>query len=167
MSNGMVMTTALGLLLTWPLIGAQAANAPPHRLRTQFTRAGKCLDIVNDGNNNTLTMAACGNFSGQMWTIKPTGTPGYSLLRTKFTGAGKCLDIVNDGNNNMLTMAACGNFSGQMWTIKPTGTPGYSWLRTKVHRGWQVPRHCQRWQQQYADHGSVWQFLRADVEYFY
>jgi hypothetical protein len=117
MSSGMVMTALLGLLLTGPLIEAHAADSPPHRLRTQFTGADKCLDIVHDIANNMPIMAACGNFSGQMWTIESTGTPGYSQLRTQFTGADKCLDIVHDGANNKLIMAACGNFSGQMWSI--------------------------------------------------
>jgi hypothetical protein len=45
-------------------------NAPV-RLRTQFTGQMKCLDIINDGQNNKPTMAACGNFTGQMWTITP------------------------------------------------------------------------------------------------
>ena len=38
-------------------------------LRTEFTGSGKCLDIVNDGTNNKLTMAPCGNYSGQLWLI--------------------------------------------------------------------------------------------------
>jgi hypothetical protein len=48
----------------------------PIRLRTDFTGADKCLDIINDGQNNKPTMAACGNFSGQKWTVSATGTPG-------------------------------------------------------------------------------------------
>jgi hypothetical protein len=39
------------------------------RLRTEFTGTGKCLDIVNDGANNQLTMADCGDFSGQLWEL--------------------------------------------------------------------------------------------------
>jgi hypothetical protein len=90
-------------------------DGSPVRLRTNFTGADKCLDIINDGQNNKPTMAACGNFSGQKWTVTATGTPGVFTLRTEFTGPGKCLDIINDGQNNKPTMAACGNFSGQLW----------------------------------------------------
>jgi len=39
------------------------------KLQTQFTGPDKCLDIINDGDNNKPTMAACGNFTGQMWKI--------------------------------------------------------------------------------------------------
>ena len=94
------------------------AQADGHvRLRTNFTGADKCLDIINDGQDNKPTMAACGNFTGQMWTIAPNGTPGIFKLQTQFTGPGKCLDIINDGQDNKPTMAACGNFTGQMWSM--------------------------------------------------
>jgi len=86
-----------------------------YRLQTQFTGNKKCLDIVNDGDNNKLTMADCGNYSGQSWSIKENG--GYYRLQTQFTGSKKCLDIVNDGDNDKLTMTDCGNYSGQLWKI--------------------------------------------------
>jgi allophanate hydrolase subunit 2 len=102
-----------------PIALSQPANFPKefYRLQTQFTGKNKCLDIVNDGNNNQLTMADCGNYSGQFWSIKPTGDRGSYRLQTQFTGKNKCLDIVNDGDNNQLTMADCGNYSGQFWKI--------------------------------------------------
>ena len=40
------------------------------QLRTMFTGQNKCLDIVNDGKNNRLQMADCGNYSGQFWSIR-------------------------------------------------------------------------------------------------
>ena len=86
-------------------------------MRTAFTGKAQCLDIVNDGENNRLTMAPCGNFSGQMWSISPSDDGAYSTLRTDFTGKAKCLDIVNDGRNDQPTMARCGNFTGQMWKM--------------------------------------------------
>ncbi len=101
-----------------------------YRLRSEFTGPEKCLDIVNDGNNNRLTMAACGDYSGQKWTIEPDETAGYWRLQTLFTGSGACLDIVNNGANNRLTMATCGDYSGQRWTIEPIGETGYARLRT-------------------------------------
>jgi len=41
-----------------PIALSQPANFPKefYRLQTQFTGKNKCLDIVNDGNNNQLTM---------------------------------------------------------------------------------------------------------------
>ena len=100
-----------------PIALSQPANFPKksYRLQTQFTGNERCLDIVNDGDNNQLTMADCGNYSGQLWSIKKAG--GYYRLQTQFTGNKKCLDIVNDGDNNQLTMANCGNYSGQFWKI--------------------------------------------------
>ena len=64
-------------------------------------------------------MADCGNYTGQVWFLVPTGTSGVFQLRTEFTGPGKCLDIINDGQNNKPTMANCGNFTGQMWRTTP------------------------------------------------
>ena len=67
MRNKIFIATALALLIGWPAPAAQAAS----RLRTQFTGLEKCLDIINDGWNNKPIMAACGNFSGQNWSISP------------------------------------------------------------------------------------------------
>jgi hypothetical protein len=102
-----------------------------YRLRTKFTGYTKCLDIINDGRNNRLTMATCGDYTGQRWTIEPIGPTGYLRLRTEFTGRNKCLDIINDGTNNRLTMATCGDYTGQRWTFEPIGSTGYLRLRTE------------------------------------
>jgi hypothetical protein len=40
-------------------------------LRNSFTGSRKCLDIVNDGKNDKLRMANCGNYSGQFWGFEP------------------------------------------------------------------------------------------------
>ena len=104
------------LLILATLAGPQLQAQPQsYKLQTEFTGPNKCLDIVNDGNNNQLTMADCGNYSGQFWSMTPVQPSGAYQLRTQFTGSNKCLDIVNDGNNNQLTMADCGNYSGQLW----------------------------------------------------
>ncbi|MGJ5632884.1 RICIN domain-containing protein [Nostoc sp. CALU 1950] len=116
---------------TLPPVKEGIAQSTDNRLRTQFTGLNKCLDIINDGENNKLIMAKCGNFSGQFWSIQPTQSRGYYRLRTKFTGSNKCLDIINDGENNKLIMAKCGNFSGQFWSIQPTQSRGYYRLRTQ------------------------------------
>jgi hypothetical protein len=109
---------------------SSSAQTASYRLQTMFTGTGKCLDIVNDGRNDRLNMADCGNFSGQFWQILPSQKPGYYRLQTMFTGTGKCLDIVNDGRNDRLNMADCGNFSGQFWQILPSQKPGHSRLKT-------------------------------------
>lgn len=67
--------------LLWVSFAIVAANLPisemsaqgkQNRLRTMFTGADKCADIINDGQNNRLQMADCGNFSGQLWSITKT-----------------------------------------------------------------------------------------------
>src|SRR5262249_45747520 len=97
-------------------LGLSATDAASQQLlRNGFT--GSCLDILNDGQNDKLRLAACGNFSGQHWIIvrRPDGTV---QLQTEFTGQGRCLDIINNGGqNNRLRMAPCGNFTGQQWII--------------------------------------------------
>lgn len=97
---------------------AEAANdlvsTAPYRLRTQFTGSGKCLDVVNNGQDRQLTMAPCGDHSGQMWWGEAAGQ-GQARLKNRFTGTEKCLDVVNDGNDDRLTMRDCGSYSGQMW----------------------------------------------------
>jgi TIR domain/Ricin-type beta-trefoil lectin domain len=117
--------------VTTPKVTSAPSDGAPIRLRTNFTGADKCLDIINDGQNNKPTMATCGNFAGQMWTIAPTAMAGVFKLQTLFTGSGKCLDIKNDGENNKPTMAACGNFTGQMWTIAPAATSGVFKLKAQ------------------------------------
>jgi Ricin-type beta-trefoil lectin domain len=104
----------------YPIV--QASSVAPvaqsyRSFKTDFTGDGKCLDVVNDGTNNQLQMADCGNFSGQFWSTVASGVKGYVRLRNNFTGDGKCLDVVNDGTNNKLQMADCGNFTGQLWQV--------------------------------------------------
>ena len=89
------------------------AAEEPIALRNRLTGAGRCLDIVNDGRNDQIHMAACGNYSGQQWLVERLEGGAYVKLRTRFTGPDRCLDIVNDGRNDRLRMAPCGNYSGQ------------------------------------------------------
>ena len=70
-ANDEVFSSSLSQCLLKAETAAQ--HDAPVRLRTQFTGQTKCLDIVNDGQNNKPTMAACGNFTGQMWTLRPSG----------------------------------------------------------------------------------------------
>ena len=103
-------------------VDAQSQN---NRFRSMFTKSNKCLDVVNDGTNNQLIMANCGNYSGQNWSIESVKNASQVKLRNMFTGNNKCLDIVNDGANNQLIMADCGNYSGQLWKVKPTKNKGF------------------------------------------
>jgi tRNA(adenine34) deaminase len=40
-----------------------------YRLHTMFTGFRKCLDVVNDGKNNKLSLEDCGSYSGQSWSV--------------------------------------------------------------------------------------------------
>lgn len=44
-----------------------AGNKAHFRMTSKFTGPKRCLDIVNDGKNNQLTMADCGDYTGQIW----------------------------------------------------------------------------------------------------
>jgi hypothetical protein len=89
-------------------VAAQAHIQPPVE---RWGRSGQCLDIVNDGANDKLTVAGCGDFSGQAWTLCH-GRAGRYRLQTDFTGADGCLDVINDGVNDV-RMTSCANVTGQ------------------------------------------------------
>ncbi|WP_310486934.1 RICIN domain-containing protein [Chamaesiphon sp. VAR_69_metabat_338] len=118
---------------------AQEVNAQvkQNRLRNTLTGSSYCLDIINDGDNNKLTMARCANVSGQRWSLTASETnPQAYRLQTPFTGTGNCLATIDDGNNNRLTIAKCSNAPGQLWSITPSnanpGSSGYSNLRNEL-----------------------------------
>ena len=106
--------------------GAASATDEPIALRNRLTGAGRCVDIVNDGQNDRVHMAPCGNYSGQQWLVERLKGGAYVKLRTRFTGPDRCLDIVNDGRNDRLRMAPCGNYWGQQWSIEPVPDKGYN-----------------------------------------
>ena len=66
------LVVILSVVFAGLLVTEVKAQSPHYRLQTLFTGADKCLDILNDGANNRLTMAACGNFTGQLWGLSPT-----------------------------------------------------------------------------------------------
>jgi Ricin-type beta-trefoil lectin domain len=130
-------TIVLPLILVSLLAQEVNAQVKQNRLRNTLTGTGSCLDIINDGDNNKLTMARCGNVSGQRWSLTASETnPQAYRLQTPFTGTGNCLATIDDGNNNRLTMAECSNAPGQLWSIIPSkanpGYSGYSSLRNEL-----------------------------------
>lgn len=111
---------ALALLFLPFLLPPSAASAAPSTASHLLNSAGgqiACLDIVNDGTNDQLQAAACGNYSGQLWHFAPAGVAGYFALRTEFTGPDQCLDVINDGTNDRVHMAQCANVTGQQWRV--------------------------------------------------
>ena len=131
----------LKIVLPLVLVGllAQEVNAQvkQNRLRNTLTGAGSCLDIINDGDNNKLTMARCANVSGQRWSLTASETnPQAYRLQTPFTGTDNCLATIDDGKNDRLTIAKCSDAPGQLWSIIPSnanpGYSGYSSLRNEL-----------------------------------
>jgi hypothetical protein len=104
------------------------AQVKQNQLRNTLTGSDNCLDIIEDGENNRLTMARCGNIAGQRWSLTASETnPESYQLQNPFTGADKCLDIINEGENNKLIMAKCSKVAGQLWRVTPSKTiPGNS-----------------------------------------
>ncbi len=111
----------LFMLLLAALVQTASAQSPDITLRSEFTGRDMCLDIVNNASRDQLTMAACGNYSGQLWTLAPDRNDRFVRLRTEFTGEAMCLDVINDGVNNQVHMARCANVSGQLWHVEQSG----------------------------------------------
>jgi hypothetical protein len=130
------------LIIILPLFSlamAQIVNAQvkQNQLRNTLTGSDNCLDIIEDGENNRLTMARCGNIAGQRWSLTSSETnPESYRLQTPFTGADKCLDIINEGGNNKLIMAKCSKVAGQLWRVTPSkiipGNSGYYFVTNEL-----------------------------------
>ena len=132
------------IILPLVLLGLinQAVNAQvkQNRLRNTLTGANNCLDIINDGDNNQLTMARCSNVAGQRWSLTASeANPQAYRLQTPLTGAKNCLDIINDGKSDRVIMAQCSDAPSQLWSITPTnknpGYSGYSLVRNELAGG--------------------------------
>jgi Ricin-type beta-trefoil lectin domain len=130
-------TMVLPIILVGLLAQEVNAQVNQNRLRNTLTGSSYCLDIINDGDNNKLTMARCGNFAGQRWSLTASETnPQAYRLQTPFTGTDNCLATIDDGKNDRLTIAQCSDAPGQLWSIIPSnanpGYSGYSSLRNEL-----------------------------------
>ncbi len=122
------LVTILPIVLVSLFATAADSQVKQNRIQNTLTGADKCLDIINDGENNQLTMSRCGNLSGQRWslTANQPNRKNYRL-KTPFTGTDKCLDASNDDNTTQPMMAQCNNVAGQRWRLIPSkANPGYS-----------------------------------------
>lgn len=122
------LIVVLPIILISLLTNEVSAQVKQNRLRNTLTGADSCLDIIEDGKNNRLTMAKCGNIAGQRWSMTGSAkNPQTYRLQTPLTGTDTCLNLINDGENNKLTMAKCSNLPGQLWNVTPSKTiPGNS-----------------------------------------
>lgn len=118
----------LSTILTSMLASEVHAQVQYNRFRNTLTGADKCLDIINDGENNKVIMTNCGNFAGQRWRIAANKKNSKNYrLQTPLAGNDKCLGIINDGENNKLIVATCVDSPEQLWSISDNRTnPGYS-----------------------------------------
>ena len=131
-----IVVTLSAILASSIAIGVRA-ESEQNRLRNTLTGANKCLDIVNDGQNNQLTMTTCANVAGQRWTITANqNNPQNYRLQTPFAGAEKCLEVINDDRKDRLVMSPCNDSPGQIWNISDNrtnpGYTGYSRLRSQI-----------------------------------
>jgi hypothetical protein len=115
-----------------------SAQVPQYTVQSLLGGADQCVDIINDGSNDKLTLDKCGRYSGQHWNLESTAYVGYSVLRTDFTGADRCLGIVTDGKDALPRMTKCANSPDQFWSIEPAIDPRYARLRAML-RG---PEKC-------------------------
>ena len=104
------------------------AQVKQNQLRNTLTGSDSCLDIIDDGKNNRLTMTKCANVAGQRWSITASEkNPQAYQLQTPFTGINKCLNVINDGENDRVIMAKCNRLQEQLWSVTPSKTiPGDS-----------------------------------------
>ena len=131
------LAIVLPLILVSLLTQEVNAQVKQNRLRNTLTGSGYCLDIINDGDNNKLTMARCANVAGQRWSLTASDTnPQAYRLQTPLTGADNCLATIDDGINDRLTIAKCNDAPGQLWSVIPSnanpGYSGYSSLRNEL-----------------------------------
>ena len=101
----------------WMLENTETGNRV--RIHNGAAGADMCLDVVNDGSNSTLTLARCGEFTGQSWSVTPAGQAArFFQLRNDFTGRGRCLAAVEqpDGTSE-LRMTQCAGTPAQRWRL--------------------------------------------------
>lgn len=94
-----------------------------NRVRIHNGAAGPnmCLDVVNDGSNSKLTLARCGEFNGQSWSVTAAGQAArFFQLRNDFTGRGRCLAAVEQPDETPeIRMDKCAATPAQRWRLTP------------------------------------------------
>jgi hypothetical protein len=96
--------------------------AGAHHLTTVLVSPnGKCLES-GDGSRPS-EMDPCGNFSGQLWTMAPSGNGYYRLQSLFMQPKNKCLESGNGQGPSH--MDPCANVSGQIWRVEPSQDGGY------------------------------------------
>lgn len=99
-------------------------------------KPGFAIDVINDGNqlrDGKLQMAAEGNFSGQLWQLRPSKTsPGAYNLCNMWLGTGKLLDVYGDDKTKP-HLTDAGTYSGQQWQIQRVENS--TWKLTNSYSG--------------------------------
>ena len=86
-------------LLTFLLSGISFAESSYVRLTSLWQGSEKCLDVINDGTNNKVQLATCGNYSGQFWKMDPVNDLGDFQLTNMWLGENKCLSATGPYND--------------------------------------------------------------------
>lgn len=120
----MLIASVLLTLFSAHVAVSQGFGNGYYRITNRSIGDSTSLDVINDGANNKLQLAASGPQTGQFWKITPVGN-GYFRLTTKWLGESRSLDIVPDGANNKLRLADTGDFSGQFWKLTPAADGFY------------------------------------------
>lgn len=64
-----------------PKSDSQYGNTNRYQLTNRYTGNNHCLDIINGGpNDQKLHLKPCGNYSGQLFSLKPVGDEQYQLM---------------------------------------------------------------------------------------
>jgi hypothetical protein len=115
MKHYFLILIALMLFLSQEVFAQLDENAR-YTLSPNF-QPTKSLDVINDGENNTVWLDKTQNVTGQLWKITPVeGMQGYFSLSPDFQPT-KSLDVINDGENNRVWLDKTQNVTGQFWKI--------------------------------------------------
>lgn len=122
------------LFLALGLMSASSGNSQPfgdgyYRLTTKWLGAEKSLDVINDGTNSNVRLAATQETVGQRWKFTPVGD-GYFRITSEWLGDDRALEVAGDAKRDKVRLGAKANISGQLWKIEALGG-GYYRLTTK------------------------------------
>ncbi len=126
MKLGIRVLVFVSLLIVSQSVYSQTFGKAYFRMTTALDEQETSLDVINDGQNNKVKMAATSNVTGQSWEITPIGKTGYYRLTTQWQGKGKALDVINDGKNDQVWLAPTEDVTGQYWMLTDIGDGYYT-----------------------------------------
>jgi hypothetical protein len=121
------------------------------RFLNQFTGKNQCLDIINDGTNNKLHMASCGNYSGQQWNVVPIDDTTYFTnftcqLQNDFSRGANGDKLCLDTNGDTLIMNPCSKDAPTQRWLSPINEVTYTYPNTNTTINYNIPYFINNWQ---------------------